>query len=138
LSSESRPASSCSSPSRLSSKKVPRSSFWMSLKLLVMLRSIKHLADGGQQLRRIEGFDEPAGGPRGLGGLLFLRIHLRRENQDRSCAVGRQLTQLADEREPVHARHVEVADHQVKGRGLGNAERARAAIGLGNAVTSRL
>src|SRR5690606_474554 len=105
-SSDSRPPSIASRPSRLSSKNAA----W---KRVMSMPSAQDLAHGGEQLLGIEGLDQPAGRAGGLAFHLLVAAGLRGEHQQGGEAVVRQLAQFADQRDAVHARHVDVGHHRV-------------------------
>lgn len=72
------------------------------------------LADDFDQLVRVEGFDQPAGGTSGASSLFHLVARLTGQDQDgRGLELG-LLPQLLGQANAVHARHVLVSQHQVE------------------------
>src|SRR5438132_2823471 len=76
--------------------------------------SANDLLDDFQQLGRIEGLDQPAGGARAAACLLHLVARLGREDEDRRRLELRVVAQLLREADAIHARHVLVGEHEVE------------------------
>src|SRR5690606_40055594 len=121
----SKPASMACRPSRLSSKNAA----WKRL-MSIVGPSAQDLAHGGDQLRRLERLDQPAGGAGGAAFLLLVGTRLGGQHQQRGELVVRQLAQLADQLDPVHAGHVDVGDHGVELLPLGLVQCGLAVLGL--------
>src|SRR5690606_35859259 len=129
-SSDSRPPSIASRPSRLSSKNAA----W---KRVMSMASAQDLAHGGEQLLGIEGLDQPAGRAGGLAFHLLVATRFGGEHQQRGKAVVGQLAQLADQRDAVHARHVDVGHHRVERTRARDLQRGLAVLGLADLEAAR-
>ena len=88
----------------------------------------ENLANGGEQLLGIERLDQPAGGTGRLAFALLVGAGFGGEHQQRGELVAGQGAQLADQLDPVHARHVDVGDHRVELLGLGHFQRGNAVL----------
>src|SRR6266540_403512 len=81
----------------------------------------------GQELRRLEGFDEVPDGA-GVGRLLDqVLVGEGREHQHRGTAL---LGDVPGGRDPVHLRHLDVHDHQVRAQITGELDRLLPVAGL--------
>src|SRR5690606_22166314 len=129
-SSDSRPPSIASRPSRLSSKNAA----W---KRVMSMPSAQDLAHGGEQLLGIEGLDQPAGRAGGLAFHLLVATGLGGEHQQRGEAVVGQLAQFADQRDAVHARHVDVGHHRVERTRACDLQGGLAVLGLADLEAAR-
>src|ERR1700712_4723708 len=68
--------------------------------------SADHLLDHFDELGRVEGLDQPAGGAGTAPGLLHLVARLGGQDQDRRALELGVVTQLAGQPDAVQARHV--------------------------------
>src|SRR5438067_4992855 len=66
-----------------------------------------------QNLSRTKWLDDPCSGASNLSCLLAFLARFRSQHDDRHETVVRKALDLFHERDPVHARHVHVADHQI-------------------------
>ena len=81
---------------------------------IVNSKSADDLADDLDQLGRIKGFDQLAGGAGSAAGLLHLIARFGSQDQDRRCLELRVLAQLLRQRDAVHARHVLVGQDEIE------------------------